>query len=52
MIASFQINNIIGKSQFFQEIFMLTDIDIEIILDILLLIFSNADIKFIKQKFP
>ena len=44
VIASFQIEDKIGKARFFQETFLLADINMEVVLDMLFLIFSNTDI--------
>lgn len=41
IIAIFQVENKLGKAWFFQEIFLLADISIEVILEITLI---NADI--------
>lgn len=51
ILVNFQIENKLGKTQFFQETFLITDTSIALILDIFSLIFSNKDILFVKQKF-
>ena len=44
ILASFRIEDILGRAQFFQETFLLADISAEVVLRILFLVFSNADI--------
>lgn len=44
VLASFQVENKLKKTQFFQEIFLLTDISVKVMLGILFLTFSNANI--------
>ena len=46
VLASFQIEDTLGRAQFFQETFLLMDLRVEVVLEILFLILSNADIKF------
>lgn len=50
ILVSFQIENKLGKARFFQKIFLLADIIVKIVLRILLLIFSYAEIQFTKKK--
>ena len=44
VIAAFQVVDKLGRSQFFQETFLLTDISMKVVLGMLFLTFSNADI--------
>ena len=39
----------VGRSRFFQEIFLMTNTKFEVILEILLLKFSNIDVSFGKK---
>ena len=48
VIAGFQIEDKLGKARFFQKLFLLVDTNMEVILEIFFLIFSNADIQFLK----
>ena len=50
ILASFQVDDTLEKARFFQEMFLLTDLSIEIVLGILFLTFSNTNIKFIYKK--
>ena len=50
IIAAFQIVNKLGHSWFFQEIFLLADISMEVVLGMLFLTFSNADVLFAKKE--
>ena len=50
VIAAFQVVNKLSCSQFFQETFLLADISIEVVLGILFLTFSNADVQFAEKK--
>lgn len=44
---SFSLQNSLGKIRFFEEAFLLAETSIEVILGMLFLKFSNADIKFL-----
>lgn len=44
ILASFQIEDKLGKTQFFQETFLLADTSVKVILSICFLILSNANI--------
>ena len=44
VIAAFQILDTIGCSWFFQETFLLADISMEVVLSMLFLALSNADV--------
>ena len=46
VLASFQVKNKLGKAQFFQEMFLLTDFNIKIVLEMLFFTLSNANIQF------
>lgn len=50
VLASFQIKDKLRKIQFFRKTFLLTDISVEIILNIFFLIFNNTNIQFAKKK--
>ena len=50
VITAFQVLNKLGCSRFFYKTFLLADISIKMVLSMLFLIFSNADIQFIKKK--
>ena len=50
VIAAFQIFNKLSCSRFFQKTFLLTDINMEVFLSMVFLIFSNADIQFAKKE--
>ena len=44
VIAAFQVKNKFNRVRFFQEIFLLANINMEVVLKILFLIFNNVDI--------
>ena len=50
VIASIQVFNMLDQARFFQETFLLTDISAEVMLGMLFLARSNANIKFAAQK--
>lgn len=50
VLASFQIEDKLGKARFFQETFLLADINVEMVLGMLFLIFSNANVSFSEQE--
>ena len=50
VLASFQIKNKLERARFFQETFLLTNLNIKMVLRMFLLILSNANIKFAKKK--
>ena len=50
-ITVFQVFDKLGRSQFFQETFLLTDISIEVVIGILFQTFNNADIQFTEKEF-
>lgn len=51
VLTSFQVENKLEKAQSFQETILLANIHTEIIFEILFLIFNNANMSFLKQKF-
>ena len=50
VLTSFQVEDKLEKIRFFQETFLLADINVEEVLGILFLTFSNADIQFVKKE--
>ena len=50
VIAIFQVFGKLGRFWFFQKAFLLADISIEMVLDILFLTLSNADIQFAEKE--
>ena len=46
VLTSFQIENMLQSAKFFQETFLLVDLNIKIVLEIPFLTFNNANIKF------
>ena len=50
VLASFQMEDKLGKIWFFQETFLLADINMEVILGMPFLTFSNADVQFVEKK--
>ena len=50
VIAAFQIVNKLGRSWFFLETFLLANISMEVVLGILFLTFSNANIQFAEKE--
>lgn len=44
VLANFQVENIFGRACFFQDTFLLTDINVEVVPKIFFLIFNNTDI--------
>ena len=51
ILASFQVEDKLGKARFFQEMFLLADLNIEVVLGVPFLILSNANIQFARKKF-
>ena len=49
IIATFQVIDKLGKAWFFQETFLLANISIKVILEMLFLIFNNIDVQFAKK---
>ena len=50
VLASFQVEDKLGKIRFFQETFLLADISTEVVLGMLFLTLSNADIQFVEKE--
>lgn len=50
VLASFQVNNKFGKSQFFYKTFLLANISMEVVLGMYFLIFSNANVLFLERE--
>ena len=50
VLANFQVEDKLGRSQFFQETFLLADISTEVVLGMPFLTLSNADIQFIEKE--
>lgn len=50
VLASFQVEDKLGRAWYFQKTFLLADINIEVVLRMPFLIFSNADIQFTEKK--
>ena len=46
VLASFQVEDKLGKPWFFQKTFLLADLNIEVVLGILFLTFSNTNLQF------
>ena len=50
IIATFYVADKLGRSWFFQEIFLLANISIEVVLGMFFFTFSNTDIQFAEKK--
>ena len=50
VLASFQVEDKLGRARFFQETFLFTDISIEVVLGMSFLTLSNADVQFVEKK--
>ena len=50
VLASFEMEDKLGRTQYFQKTFLLADISVKVVLKMLFLTFSNADIQFAKKK--
>ena len=50
VISAFQIVDKLGRSQFFQNTFLLANISMEVVLGMLFLILNNVDIQFAEKK--
>ena len=48
VLASFQVEDKLDQAQFFQKTFLLVDISVEAVLEILFLTFSKADVSFLE----
>ena len=49
VLASFQVKNKLGKARFFKKPFLLADFSMKMILEMLFLTFSNANILFAQK---
>ena len=50
VLTDFQVEDKFGKARFFQETFLLADINAEVVLDLLFFTLSNTDIQFVEKK--
>ena len=50
VLADFQVEDKLGKARFFQETFLLADISAEVVLDMLFLTLSNANVQFVEKE--
>ena len=50
VLADFQVEDKLGRARFFQKTFLLANISTEVVLGILFLTLSNADIQFVEKK--
>ena len=50
VLASFQVEDKLGRIRFFQETFLLADISTEVVLGMPFFTFSNADVQFIEKE--
>ena len=50
VLADFQVADKLGKARFFQETFFLADISAGVVLGMLFLTFSNADVQFVEKE--
>ena len=50
VIAAFQVFDKLGRFWFFQKTFLLANISIKVVLDMLFLIFNNTDIQFAEKE--
>ena len=50
VIAAFQVVDKLGHSWLFQETFLLANISMDVVLGMLFLILSNADIQFVEKE--
>ena len=50
VLANFQVEDKFGKARFFQETFSLANISVEVVLSMLFLILSNANVQFVEKK--
>ena len=51
VLASFQVEDKLGRIRFFPETFLLADISTEVVLGMFFFTFSNADIQFLEKEF-
>ena len=50
VLASFQVEDKLGRTRYFQETFLLADISVEVVLGMPFLTLSNADIQFAEKE--
>ena len=50
VLANFQVEDQLGRIRFFQETFLLADISTEVVLGMLFLTLSNADVQFVEKE--
>ena len=50
VLASFQVEDKLGKARFFQEMLLLADFSVEVVLEMPFLTLSNTDIYFARKK--
>ena len=50
VLAEFQVENKLGRAQFFQETFLLADISAEVVLGMPFLTLSNANVQFVEKE--
>ena len=50
VLASFQVEDKLGRARFFQKTFLLANINTEVVLDMSFLTLSNADIQFVEKE--
>ena len=50
VLASFQVEDKLGRARFFQETFLLADISVEVVLEMSFLTLSNTDIQFAEKE--
>ena len=50
VLASFQMEDKLERAQFFQKMFLLANLSIEVVLGMPFLIFSNVNIQFVRKK--
>ena len=50
VLASFQVEDKLGRARFVQETFLLADISAEVVLGMPFLILSNADVQFVEKE--
>ena len=51
VLASFQVEDKLNRTQYFQETFLLADISVEVVLQMPFLTLNNADIQFTEKEF-
>ena len=50
VLADFHMEDKLGKARFFQETFLLANIDAEVVLSMPFLTLNNADVQFVKKE--